>query len=254
MISIITSTLNSAATLEKCLLSITEQGHHARIEHIVIDGVSTDGTLEIADHIPVLLKTISEPDQGLYDAINKGLKLATGDIIGILNADDFYANPNVLEKVNTAFENQAINSCYGDLIYVDRDDISRTTRYWKAGPYNYRNFYWGWMPPHPTFFVRRTVYEKYGMFNLSLGSAADYELMLRFLVKHRITAAYIPEVIGKDARWRDEQRIIEEQTEGKSNGPVGMESKWSQAVSMDNIFKTSQKAWPVLCTQPLLIQ
>jgi glycosyltransferase len=166
---------------------------------VIIDGGSTDGTLEILQECrSVLSKVISEPDRGIYDAMNKGLLLAaSGDIIGFLNADDFYASSDVISKVLNIFEDQNVDSCYGDLIYVDPADTDRVVRYWKAGPYNYRRFYWGWMPPHPTFFVRKRVFDKYGYFDLSLGSAADYELMLRFLLRHKVSTSYIPEVLVK---------------------------------------------------------
>jgi glycosyltransferase len=194
-ISIITATFNSASTLRDCLTSVSSQ--HITAEHLIIDGVSTDKTLSIVNSYPHIAKTISEPDRGIYDAMNKGIALATGDVIGILNSDDFYADRDVLAKVAQVFTKDGVDSCYGDLVYVDPANISRITRVWKSGPFHINNFFWGWMPPHPTFFVRRTVYEKYGMFNLNLGSAADYELMLRFLVKHKITMAYIPEVLVK---------------------------------------------------------
>ena len=143
--------------------------------------------------------------------MNKGVMLATGDVIGILNADDFYATPNVLAKVASVFEDPAVMSCYGDLEYVREagtgDESTqnlklkiqnyKVVRNWKSGPFKPDKFKWGWMPPHPTFFVRRSVYEKLGLFRLDMGSAADYELMLRFLFRHRITASYIPEVLVK---------------------------------------------------------
>jgi glycosyltransferase len=196
-VSIITAVYNNAGTIGPCLESVSSQTH-TDIEHIVIDGGSKDGTVDIVKNFGGnIAKFFSEADNGVYDAMNKGLKLVTGDIIGILNGDDFYPDPNILAKVAGAFDDPSVDSCYGDLVYVDRNDTSRTVRYWKAGPYNYRKFFWGWMPPHPTFFVRRAVYQKYGHFNLALGTAADYELILRFLVKHRIAATYIPEVLVK---------------------------------------------------------
>ena len=194
-ISIITATFNSASTLRDCLTSVSSQ--HITTEHLIIDGVSTDKSLAIVNSYPHIAKIISEPDRGIYDAMNKGIALATGDVIGILNSDDFYADRDVLAKVAQVFTKDGVDSCYGDLVYVDPANISRITRVWKSGPFHINNFFWGWMPPHPTFFVRRTLYEKYGMFNLNLGSAADYELMLRFLVKHKITMSYIPEVLVK---------------------------------------------------------
>jgi glycosyltransferase involved in cell wall biosynthesis len=194
-ITIITATFNSASTIQDCLQSVSSQTCQA--QHIMIDGGSTDETLQIVKSYPHITTLVSEPDNGIYDAMNKGISLATGDIIGILNSDDFYADSNVLEKVTEVFADPDIHSCYADLVYVDPTDPTKITRNWKSGPFNHRNFYWGWMPPHPTFFVRRSVYQKYGLFNLDLGSAADYELMLRFLVKHKITTAYIPEVLVK---------------------------------------------------------
>lgn len=196
-ITIVTAVLNSKGFIEDCIQSILHQTHKD-IEHIVIDGGSTDGTLEtIKKYQSGIAKLVSEQDDGIYDAMNKGIGFATGEVIGILNADDFYPDSGVLEKVAQVFENEHIESCYGDLEYVDAVDTGKVDRYWRSGPYDIRKFYSGWMPPHPTFFVRRSVYQKYGLFNLNLGSAADYELMLRFLVKQRITAAYIPEVIVK---------------------------------------------------------
>lgn len=194
-ISIITATRNSGATVGDCLECIKQQ--ETKIEHIIIDGGSSDETLEIVRSHPHVARVVSEPDGGIYHAMNKGIALATGDVIGILNSDDLYASRDILNKVAHVFSMDTIDSCYGDLVYVDSADTTRLTRIWKAGSLYERSFHWGWMPPHPTFFVRRRVYEKYGMFNLELGSAADYELMLRFLVKYKISTAYIPEVLVK---------------------------------------------------------
>jgi glycosyltransferase involved in cell wall biosynthesis len=194
-ISIITATWNSSATIENAILSVASQGY-PHLEHIIVDGNSSDATLPIifrnADRID---KLISEPDHGIYDAMNKGIALSTGDVIGILNSDDFYAHPYVLEKVARVFEDESVHTSYGDLIYVDPADVKRITRYWRAGAHHPQSFYRGWMPPHPTFFVRRSVYEKYGNFNLSLGTAADYELTLRLLLKYGVSTTYIPEVL-----------------------------------------------------------
>jgi glycosyltransferase len=194
-ISIITVTFNSASTIRDCLDSVRSQ--HVATEHLIIDGGSTDGTLDIAKSFPHVSKIVSEPDRGIYDAMNKGIALATGAVVGILNSDDFYAGKNVLEKVVGVFNDESIDSCYGDLVYVDPTDINKITRCWKAGTFTQRCFYWGWMPPHPTFFVRRSVYKKYGLFKLNLGSAADYELMLRLLVKHGISTTYMSDVLVK---------------------------------------------------------
>lgn len=195
-ISLITATYNASETLLCCLQSVGNQT--ISLEHVIVDGCSTDQTLMIArKYFGHPLQISSEQDNGIYDAMNKGIQRVTGDIIGILNADDFYASPYVLEQVVDVFEDKAVDACYGDLCYVDCQDTNKVVRYWRADAYNYRKFYWGWMPPHPTFFVRKSVYDRFGLFNIKLGSAADYELMLRFLVRHRLNAAYIPEVLVK---------------------------------------------------------
>lgn len=196
-ITIITAVFNGARCIADSLRSVASETHKD-VEHIVVDGGSTDGTLEIVKtYQSSLAQVCSEPDDGLYDALNKGLKLAQGDIIGILSSDDCYAHVNVLSRVAAVFKDKTIDSCYGDLMYVDPINTDRVVRYWRAGPVKEKSFYWGWMPPHPTFFVRREIYEKYGGFNTDLGTAADYELMLRFLLLHRISTVYIPEVLVK---------------------------------------------------------
>jgi len=196
-ISIITVVLNGASTIESCLRSVIDQDY-SDIEHIIIDGSSTDGTLDIVNKWSSRVsKIVSEPDKCLCDAMNKGIKLASGDIVGILNSDDFYVDNNIISNVASVFENPSVDSCYGDLLYVNRNDTDRVIRYWKSRPYHDKLFYWGWMPAHPTFFVRRKIYEEYGMLNLDLGTAADYELMLRLLLRHGISAEYIPKVLVK---------------------------------------------------------
>jgi len=195
-ISVITTVFNGVGSIRDCIESV--QGQKEPVEHIIIDGGSIDGTLEIIhEYKSCLAKVVSERDKGVYDGINKGIQLAECNIVGLLHADDFYAKPGILSKVVNAFTNQNVDSCYGDLVYVDPKSTDQIVRYWRAGHYNQRRFYWGWMPPHPTFFVRKHVYERYGRFRLDMGSAADYELMLRFLVKHKISTTYIPEVMVK---------------------------------------------------------
>jgi glycosyltransferase len=142
-------------------------------------------------------KIISEKDEGIYDAMNKGIAASTGDIIGILNSDDIYADRQVLSLIAATFSLPGIMASYADLQFVQRDDIGKVVRTWKAGSYTRRSFYYGWMPPHPTFFVRREVYDRAGVFDNNLQSAADYELMLRILLKHEIPAYYINKVIIK---------------------------------------------------------
>ena len=193
-VSIITVTYNSADTLQDCIDSVANQSYK-NIEHIVIDGNSKDDTLEIIQNNTFVSRYISEPDNGLYDAMNKGLKLASGDVIGILNSDDIYDNKDVISDVVNALGRY--EALYTDLCYVDPHDTNLVRRYWKSGGYNRNSFKYGWMPPHPTLFLKREVYEKYGNFNLELKSAADYELMLRFLYKEAVEAVYLPKITVK---------------------------------------------------------
>lgn len=194
--SIITSTYNSASTVEDTLKSVRDQ-IHTDVEHIIIDGDSKDKTLEIVHAFPHVKKLVSEKDKGIYDAMNKGIALSGGDIIGILNSDDFYADENVLMDIEKVFISTSVECVYADLVYVDQHDVSKVVRKWKSGSFSDHSFMKGWMPPHPTFFVKKEMYEKYGVFNLNMGTAADYELMLRFLQKHKCKVGYLPRVIIK---------------------------------------------------------
>ena len=194
-ISIITITLNNASFINHCLDSVQNQKYDD-IEHIIIDGASTDGTLSLLESKREQFKfLISEPDKGIYDALNKGIKVATGDIIGFLNADDFYASNNVLSGVASIFkENSYLDSCYADLVYVDQFDIAKNIRYWQSSKFVSGLFSKGWCPPHPTFFVRRSVYQRFGNFDLHYRIASDVELMMRFLEVQKINSRYIPEL------------------------------------------------------------
>jgi glycosyltransferase involved in cell wall biosynthesis len=193
-ISIITATLNSAATINETLESIRGQDY-PDIEHIIVDGESTDATLGIVREYSHVCKCISEPDKGIYYAMNKGIQLATGEVVGILNSGDVYQDDAVLSRVAERFQREGCEAVYGDLVYVDARDARKVVRYWRAGVYRADAFMWGWMPPHPTFFVRRSLYKKYGGFSLQFKTAADYELLLRFIHKYRISTGYIPEIL-----------------------------------------------------------
>ncbi|MEZ4897636.1 MAG: glycosyltransferase family 2 protein [Saprospiraceae bacterium] len=177
-ITIITATYNSAITIQDTLASIQSQNFPS-VEHLIIDGNSQDNTLEVVKSFNPLLKIISEPDNGLYDAMNKGIRLANGSIIGILNSDDFYPNPNVLSHVASCFQQENCDLVYGDLLYVDLENTHKIIRRWRAKPWKKDKFLFGWMPPHPTLFVRREVYQEYGLFNTGLRFSADYEFMIR---------------------------------------------------------------------------
>lgn len=194
-ISIITIAFNSEETIEDTIKSVIAQDYKD-VEYIIIDGGSTDDTLQIVEkYKDKIAKVVSEPDKGIYDAMNKGVRASTGELVGILNSDDFYASETVLSEIVQAIGDK--DSIYADLVYVDRENIEKVVRYWKAGEYKEDCFFKGWMPPHPTFFLRKRLYDKYGDYNLKLKSAADYELMLRMLHKHKISVAYLPKVITK---------------------------------------------------------
>jgi glycosyltransferase involved in cell wall biosynthesis len=192
-VSIITVVYNGHETIRDCIESVLGQTYED-LEYLVIDGASTDGTVQLVERYgDRIARFLSEPDKGLYDAMNKGIALATGDVIGFLNADDLYRHPNVVKHIVQRFKLTGAEGVYSDMIYVDRTDLTKIKRYWRAGTYKHGDFRWGWMPGHLSFFARKSVYEQYGTFRLDLKSAADYELLLRFIHKHRISLAYLPE-------------------------------------------------------------
>ena len=188
--------------VQTCALPISIQSvinqDYSNIEYIIVDGNSADDTLNIINRYKTQIsKLLSEKDEGIYYAINKGIALSTGDIVAILHADDFYTNKQIISSIVKKFEENDVDTVYGDLQYVDRDNTSRVIRNWKAGVYKEGYFLKGWMPPHPAFFVRNYCYSKYGTFNTSLKSAADYELMLRLLEKYKCSTVYLPQVLVK---------------------------------------------------------
>jgi len=171
---------------------------YANIEYIIVDGRSTDDTLKIVEkYKDRITKLLSEKDNGLYDALNKGIEMASGDVVGILHSDDFYINDEVIQKYADTFIKNNSDSVYSDLYYVDKTNTDKIIRKWKSGGYSPSSFINGWMPPHPTFFVKKEVYKKLGKFNLDFKSAADYELMLRFIQKNKISISYLPEYTVK---------------------------------------------------------
>lgn len=196
-VSIITAVYNEVELIEQCINSVLDQSY-GNIEYIIVDGHSTDGTVEVIKKYENRISNwISRPDKGLYFALNKGFLMASGSIIGFLHADDFYANNTVIKTVVSGMTEHDVDSCYGDLLYVDRHNAERVIRYWKSRPYKDGLFKRGWMPPHPTFFFRRDIGVRYGCFNTDFKIAADYELMLRLFEKNKITSHYIPEVLIK---------------------------------------------------------
>jgi glycosyltransferase involved in cell wall biosynthesis len=191
-ITIITVCWNSAKTIADTVKSVDEQTYHD-IEHIIIDGKSTDNTVEIVKSVGGRVTSIvSEEDDGLYDAMNKGIAKATGDIIGILNSDDVYADKSVVAQVVSAFELHDVDAVYGDISFVREDDVSAVVRVWRSSPYVEKSFLSGWHPPHPALFLRARCYEKFGVFSTDLAVSADFELMLRFFERFRISSVHIP--------------------------------------------------------------
>jgi len=231
-VSIITVCLNESATIQQTMESVLSQSH-PDIEYLVLDGGSDDGTLDIINKFQDKINCVSSlKDEGMYFAINRGIAKASGEVVGILNANDFYVDNEVIGKVVGCFTSGESDSVYGDLKYVSQHDPNIILRSWTAGSYADGLFLKGWMPPHPTFFLKKKIYEKFGVYNTSFRSAADYELMLRLLHKHRISTAYLPEV------------LVNMRVGGKSN------------ISLLNRIKANmedRKAWKVNGLKPGLL-
>ena len=195
LVSIITVCYNSEKFIKSAIESVINQTYK-NIEYIIIDGGSTDNTLKIIDkYKPSISKVISEHDNGIYDAMNKGISNATGDIICFLNSDDFYINNKVVSKLVNVFESKDIDCVFADINYVSQVEPKKIVRKWETGVFRKGSFAKGWHPAHPTFVVKKDVYNKYGCFNLQFKLAADFELMLRFLEKYKISNFYLPEAL-----------------------------------------------------------
>ncbi|ROQ22525.1 glycosyltransferase family 2 protein [Gallaecimonas pentaromativorans] len=196
-ISVITATWNSGRTIASTLDSLAAQSYKD-VELIVIDGASSDDTVEIIkSRKDIDFVLISEPDNGIYDALNKGILKASGDVVGFLHSDDFFSSPNVLTEIAAEFERSGVDAVYGDLEYVAQNNVEKVIRLWRSGLYSKSKIVNGWMPPHPTFYMRRNKYLELGAFDLRYRIAADYESILRYLWKANVSVAYIPKVLVK---------------------------------------------------------
>ena len=221
-LSLITATYNSAETISNAINSVRNQKID-NLEYIVIDGCSTDGTLEILkENADIISKWVSEPDNGIYDALNKGLKMASGEIVGFLHSDDSFANDRILQNIIDIFDMQPIDFLYGDLEYITSAEPYKVLRYWKSGYFTPKNLKKGWMPPHPTVYFKRNLIDRIGQFNTSYSISADYDWMMRCLTIPKLKVAYIPEV------------LIKMRTGGASNR------------SLKNIIKKSQEDYKII--------
>lgn len=196
-ITIVTAVFNRVHSVRAAIESVRSQTH-GNVQHVVVDGASNDGTLDVLQAcVGPDAVFVSEPDEGIYDALNKGLALATGDVVGVMHSDDFFSDNAVLADVADAFSDPNVDAVYGDLDYVDAVDPSHIVRRWRAGSYLPRQLAWGWMPPHPTMFVRRSLIERWGGYDTRYRIAADYDWMLRYLGHAKIQPRYLPRVLVK---------------------------------------------------------
>jgi len=244
LVSIITDVLNAEDTIEEAICSLLRQTYK-NVEYIIIDGKSDDRTIGIIDkYRGNISKFVSEPDNNHFEAMNKGLKFAIGDIVGFLHADDFFATDEALEKIVEMFKEKKVDCLWGDLVYVDGKNKEKIIRYWKSCGYQDSLFKNGWMPPHPSFFVKRHIYEKYGYFNTNLPISADYEIMLRFLYKYRISSCYLPEVlVGMRAGGlsnRNLKNIIQKSREDYMSWKANRLNIGIQTILLKNIIKIPQ--------------
>lgn len=193
-ISVITVVFNGENTIADAIASVASQDYQ-HVEHIVIDGASTDRTRDIIeDHRSSIDVFVSEPDQGIYDAMNKGIRLATGAVIGLLNADDVYQDSTVLSQVAQAHADSTLDACYADLVYVQTDDLQKVARYWRSRDYQSGLGFTGWMPAHPTFYLKKRVYDQVGLYDENLIYQADLEFCVRVFEVHKIRSLYVPQL------------------------------------------------------------
>ncbi|HPO50103.1 MAG TPA: glycosyltransferase family 2 protein [Spirochaetota bacterium] len=196
-VSIITVAYNAEETIESCIQNVIKQNYQ-NIEYLIIDGESTDRTLEIIEkYKDKIAKVVSEKDNGIYDAMNKGVRESSGDIVGFINADDFFDNENVISEIVDNFKKNDVDCCYGDILYFDEKDSNKIVRVWRTKNFSKKMFFDGSFPPHPSFYAKKECYNKYGFYKTDFKIASDFELMLRFMQKNSIKSAYIPKILVK---------------------------------------------------------
>lgn len=242
-VSVITATYNSEKTILDTVKSLDGQTYE-NIEYIIVDGASIDSTIKIInDNCTRISHIVNEPDKGIYDALNKGLRFATGDIVGFLHSDDLFASKDVIKNLVFTLKSAGADAVYGDLKYVEKEDTSKIVRFWRSGKYSRARLKNGWMPPHPTFFMKRDLYAKFGFFDLDFYISADYDSLLRYLWVKNVSMAYLPEVITLmrvgGASNRSLANIIQKTKEDvsalkKNNVPI------VKAILCKNLSKVSQ--------------
>jgi len=242
-ISIITATYNSEKTIQDTLFSLENQTYND-IEYIIVDGSSKDNTLlVVGNNCKRVSKLISEPDKGIYDALNKGILAATGDVIGFLHSDDLLAYNDAVADIADTFVRTGCDAVYGDLEYVSQIDTSKRVRLWKSGAFNRFKMQLGWMPPHPSFYMKRSRYLELGNFSLDYNISADYDSLLRYILKNKISVAYLPKVLIKmrvgGISNRSFSSMVSKSLEDirvmKSNGII-----WPLALAYKNLSKLPQ--------------
>ncbi|MEB3421125.1 glycosyltransferase family 2 protein [Salipiger marinus] len=242
-ISVVTAVFNRERTIAEAIESVAAQTY-PDVEHVIQDGESKDGTLAVIARVAgpeVSLQ--SARDTGIYDGINKGISRTTGDVVGLMHSDDLFASPHVLARVAEAMADPAVDGVYGDLDYVAEQDTSRIIRKWRSGSYDPAKLRRGWMPPHPTLYMRREIFDRWGLYDTSFRIAADYDAMLRYLSKGEIRLAYVPEVfvkmrVGGESNksvFRILQKSREDYRALKGNGVGGL-----GALAMKNLSKIKQ--------------
>jgi len=232
-ISVVTAVYNRKQTVADAIQSVADQTYDD-LQYVVVDGMSNDGTQEVIQKLESKIDlSIREQDDGIYDALNKGIESATGDVVGFLHADDLFADNQVIERVADKFASGEFDAVYGDLTYVDFDDPNKVIRYWRSNEYDRKRFRYGWMPPHPTVYLRKSVYQELGSYRTDHGSAADYECMIRLMYRHKICVGYIPNVqvkmrVGGESNASIKNRLNANQSDRKAwlengiNPPFGL--------------------------------